>query len=88
MTYIKTDTTVIIQERVFESCLKDILSTGLLFAMYYLNHTYTNGAWMIDFTVSILFFAILAASGNKNRKSLTLDETIKYLEEVRKVKSN
>ena len=84
MTHIKTDTTVIIQESVLESWFKDIVSIGLLFAMYYLNHTYTDGAWLIDFTTTIFFIAILVARGNKTRKSMTLDETISLLQEKNK----
>lgn len=87
MTDIKTKTEnkeiIIMGEGLLESWLKDGFTLIGLFAMFYLNHTYTDGSWLIDLAILIFFFLILTAKRNKTRKDLTLDETIKYLEEMR-----
>jgi len=84
MDYIKTKQTIIIREGVWESIVKDAFTFACLFAMFYLNHTYTNGSWLIDFTIAFFFIMMSIAKTSKGRKEMTLDETIKYLESKKK----
>ena len=88
MDYIKTEKTIILREAVWESIVKDTVTFGLMFIMFYLNHKFTDGSWFIDFTITLFFILMLVAKTSKGRKEMTLEETIKYLESKRDKKKS
>jgi len=87
MKTIKTEKLTIIVEGVIESWLKDSFTFGCLFLFYFLNHKFTDGAFVIDFFISIFLLIMIISKKHKKIKSLSLSETIKYLAELKNEKS-
>jgi hypothetical protein len=73
---------IIIRESVLVSWAKDVFTWGCLFAMYWLNHKYLGGAWVVDVTTSFAVL-IMALSIAIKRTTYTVDDAIKKLESLR-----
>jgi hypothetical protein len=65
-----------IYETVFQSIVTDSYTFGILFALWFLNHKYCNGSWLIDLCVTIL--VILFALGRSKR--FTVKSAVEYLQ--------
>ena len=70
---------VVIKESLFVSWIKDLFTFGLLFGLWYLNHTFLDSGWMIDFIVAFLVF--MGALSFRNKK-LTIEEAKKELDRL------
>lgn len=74
--------TIIIHETLLESWLKDLFTYGGLFLLFYLNHKFIDGLWLLDSVILIFFVLLILGSSGKIKKDFTIKEAIKYLENL------
>jgi hypothetical protein len=69
---------VYIRESVLESIFKDTYTFGCMFALWYLNHRFCGGSWIINLTVAIM---VLFCVHSLYRKKYTSKEATALLVE-------
>jgi ribosomal protein L32 len=77
----KLNRIIVLRENVWQSWLKDGMTFGLLFLMFWLNHKYIDGSGVIDWIIALFF--IITLIGHRAKEERTIDEAITYLQEMK-----
>ena len=65
---------IILEEKTISSIVKDVFTFLCLFGMFYLNHKYTDGAGIIDFSIVVFILFAMVGVDQKRKKRLTPEE--------------
>jgi hypothetical protein len=66
-----------VYETVFQSVVSDFVTFSILFSLWYLNHRFCGGAWIIDLCVAL--FVIIGAVG-KQQKRYDVKSAVDFLQ--------
>lgn len=66
-----------IHENLFQSVVSDFITFGMLFSMWFLNHRFCGGSWIIDFCIAV--FVIIGCVG-KVQKKYTVKSAVEFLQ--------
>lgn len=82
---LETKKIIFIKENIFASWAKDIFTFGIMFLMFYLNHKFTDGSWVIDLTIGILIIFTIVGIFSRKEKTINVSKAIEILRKMNDV---